>query len=274
MIWSICSVQSCPAREVGAAIIMPAANAEAMNQHLKEISAQVQPDAHAALICDGAGWHQRGKKLMVPANITLISLPPLFTRTQLDGERLALSPCQQVEPAGVAQLRGHRRRMQGRVELSDQRPKPHQINRNSRLGVGQYLRLLVSHAIASLKAGKFAWPNSRAALAPRVCKECEPKPSTRSQRAADLPDRLRKCSGSSADSALRSVSEVPGAPSCRAYVRNLHVELLDPAEDITEAGAVTGTDAAPDACPHLRASSRAGSYRRQRAGGEASTESP
>ena len=66
----------CPAREVGAAIIMPAANAEAMNQHLKEISAQVQPDAHAALICDGAGWHQRGKKLMVPANITLISLPP------------------------------------------------------------------------------------------------------------------------------------------------------------------------------------------------------
>lgn len=66
----------CPARAVGAAIIMPAANAEAMNQHLKEISVQVRPGAHAALICDGAGWHQRGKKLNVPANITLISLPP------------------------------------------------------------------------------------------------------------------------------------------------------------------------------------------------------
>jgi hypothetical protein len=49
----------CPARETGAAIIMPAANAEAMNQHLKEISTQVQPGAHAVLICDGAGWHQR-----------------------------------------------------------------------------------------------------------------------------------------------------------------------------------------------------------------------
>src|SRR6202035_5942457 len=66
----------CPARAVGAAIIMPAANAEAMNEHLTEISVQVRPGAHAALICDGAGWHQRGKKLNVPANITLISLPP------------------------------------------------------------------------------------------------------------------------------------------------------------------------------------------------------
>lgn len=65
----------CPDREVGAAIIMPAANTEAMNEHLKEISTQVQPGAHAALICDGAGWHQRGKRLEVPANITLISLP-------------------------------------------------------------------------------------------------------------------------------------------------------------------------------------------------------
>ncbi|MDE3115591.1 MAG: transposase [Pseudomonadota bacterium] len=46
----------CPDREVGAAIIMPAANTEAMNEHLKEISTQVQPGAHAALICDGAGW--------------------------------------------------------------------------------------------------------------------------------------------------------------------------------------------------------------------------
>lgn len=66
----------CPAREVGAAVIMPAANTEAMNEHLKEISTQVQPGAHAVLICDGAGWHQRGKKLKVPDNITIISLPP------------------------------------------------------------------------------------------------------------------------------------------------------------------------------------------------------
>ena len=65
----------CPSRGVGAAIIMPAANAEGMNQHLKEISTQVTPGAHAALICDGAGWHQTGDKLQVPDNVTLVPLP-------------------------------------------------------------------------------------------------------------------------------------------------------------------------------------------------------
>ena len=43
----------CPARGVGAAIIMPAVNIEAMNEHLKEISSQVTADAHAVLILDG-----------------------------------------------------------------------------------------------------------------------------------------------------------------------------------------------------------------------------
>ena len=66
----------CPARAVGAAVLMPAANVEAMNEHLKEISTQIAPDAHAVLVCDGAGWHQRGKQLIVPDNISLLSLPP------------------------------------------------------------------------------------------------------------------------------------------------------------------------------------------------------
>jgi hypothetical protein len=44
----------CPARGVGAAIIMPAVNIEAMNEHLKEISAQVTTGAHAVLVLDGA----------------------------------------------------------------------------------------------------------------------------------------------------------------------------------------------------------------------------
>ena len=57
-------------------MIMPYANTEAMNLHLQEISAEVAPGAHAVLVCDGAGWHQRGKKLRVPDNITLTSLPP------------------------------------------------------------------------------------------------------------------------------------------------------------------------------------------------------
>jgi hypothetical protein len=66
----------CPARGVGAAMIMPAANAEGMTEHLKELSTQVTPSSIAVVICDGAGWHQRGKELIVPDNIRLLSLPP------------------------------------------------------------------------------------------------------------------------------------------------------------------------------------------------------
>ena len=66
----------CPDRAIGAAMIMPCANTEAMNEHLKEISLAVAPGAHAVLVCDGAGWHQRGARLKVPGNITLLSLPP------------------------------------------------------------------------------------------------------------------------------------------------------------------------------------------------------
>ena len=66
----------CPDRGVGAAMIMPYATTHAMNVHLVEISAAVASGAHAILVCDGAGWHQRGKKLIVPDNITLLTLPP------------------------------------------------------------------------------------------------------------------------------------------------------------------------------------------------------
>ena len=66
----------CPDRAVGAAMITPGANIEAMNLHLAEISTQVAPNARALLVCDGAGWHQRGKDLQVPDNITLLTLPP------------------------------------------------------------------------------------------------------------------------------------------------------------------------------------------------------
>ncbi len=34
------------------------------------------PGAHAVVVCDGAGWHQQGKRLRVPDNILLLTLPP------------------------------------------------------------------------------------------------------------------------------------------------------------------------------------------------------
>lgn len=66
----------CPARGVGAAIIMPAVNSEAMGEHLREISAMVAPGAHALVVCDGAGWHQPGERLRLPDNVSLLRLPP------------------------------------------------------------------------------------------------------------------------------------------------------------------------------------------------------
>ena len=65
----------CPARGVGAAIIMPAADTPCMNEHLSQISLAVAPKAHAVLLCDGAGWHAKSKDLVVPPNITLVTLP-------------------------------------------------------------------------------------------------------------------------------------------------------------------------------------------------------
>jgi len=46
-----------------------------MQEHLTEISATVDPGAHAVLILDQAGWHTTAK-LIVPENITLLPLPP------------------------------------------------------------------------------------------------------------------------------------------------------------------------------------------------------
>lgn len=66
----------CPARGVGAALVLPYANTAMMNLHLAEISTQVAPGAHAVLVLDGAGWHQLGGQLRVPGNITLLHQPP------------------------------------------------------------------------------------------------------------------------------------------------------------------------------------------------------
>jgi hypothetical protein len=46
-----------------------------MSLHLAEIAACVAPGAHAVLLLDQAGWHL-SDKLVVPANLTLLPLPP------------------------------------------------------------------------------------------------------------------------------------------------------------------------------------------------------
>ncbi len=58
---------------MGAAL--PFCNTEAMNLNLAEIARAAAPRAHAVLLVDQAGWHLSAA-LIVPANITIIALPP------------------------------------------------------------------------------------------------------------------------------------------------------------------------------------------------------
>lgn len=74
--WAYIFGAVCPDRGVGAALVLPHANLQAMNLHLREISTQVAPGALAVLTVDGAGWHKLGGGLQVPDNISLLTLPP------------------------------------------------------------------------------------------------------------------------------------------------------------------------------------------------------
>lgn len=73
--WAYLFGAVCPARDVGAALVLPAADGEATSLHLAEISRNVTPGSHAVVLLDGAGWHQSGGKLKVPDNISLLKLP-------------------------------------------------------------------------------------------------------------------------------------------------------------------------------------------------------
>jgi hypothetical protein len=66
----------CPSRDVGAALVLPEVNIDAMNLHLAEIAKAVPPGIHAVVIIDGAGWHKEGGELIVPENLSLLKLPP------------------------------------------------------------------------------------------------------------------------------------------------------------------------------------------------------
>lgn len=64
----------CPTFGKGAALVLPYADTEMMQQHLEEISLAVAPNAHGVILMDRAGWH-RTPKLRLPENLTIILLP-------------------------------------------------------------------------------------------------------------------------------------------------------------------------------------------------------
>ncbi len=73
--WAYLFGAVCPQRGVGAAVVLPHVNVEAMNAHLAEIGRRVAEGSHAVLVLDRAGWHT-SPRLRVPDNISLLWLPP------------------------------------------------------------------------------------------------------------------------------------------------------------------------------------------------------
>jgi DDE superfamily endonuclease len=66
-----------PGTDNAFALILPDANTEGMQVFLEAFAQTLGPDDHVALVLDGAGWHST-KRLQVPANITLVKLPPYW----------------------------------------------------------------------------------------------------------------------------------------------------------------------------------------------------
>src|SRR3954451_5524012 len=65
----------CAAVGTAAGLIAPELNTAVVNLFLEQLSLQLAPGVHAVLLWDGAGYHL-GKDLVVPANLSLINLPP------------------------------------------------------------------------------------------------------------------------------------------------------------------------------------------------------
>ena len=65
----------CPERGAGVALVLPEVSIAAMEVFLAELARAVSAGTHVALVLDGAGWHV-SKQLIMPANLTLIPLPP------------------------------------------------------------------------------------------------------------------------------------------------------------------------------------------------------
>jgi transposase len=64
-----------PATGADVALVLPEATTRTMSLFLAEFSRTLPNDVHAVLVLDRAGWHG-AKALEVPANVTLVPLPP------------------------------------------------------------------------------------------------------------------------------------------------------------------------------------------------------
>jgi transposase len=65
----------CPETGQAVGLLTPEINTPMMNAFLAEFAKELPPEVHAIMVLDRAGWHT-AVALEVPANVTLIHLPP------------------------------------------------------------------------------------------------------------------------------------------------------------------------------------------------------
>ena len=65
----------CPETGHAEGLLSPQLNTKIINTFLEQFSATIPEGEHAVMIWDGAGFHT-AKALRVPANVTLVKLPP------------------------------------------------------------------------------------------------------------------------------------------------------------------------------------------------------
>jgi transposase len=65
----------CPETGQAEGLLSPRLNTDVINIFLRQFSGALAENEHAVIIWDGAGFH-RAARLVVPANISLIELPP------------------------------------------------------------------------------------------------------------------------------------------------------------------------------------------------------
>lgn len=65
----------CPQTGQSVGLLSPQLNTVMVNLFLRQFAAETHPDVHVVMIWDQAGFHC-GKDLQVPANMTILPLPP------------------------------------------------------------------------------------------------------------------------------------------------------------------------------------------------------
>ena len=131
--WAYIFGAICPAKGKGAGLVMPWCDTDAMAAHLIEISAAVDPGAHAVLIVDQAGWHLT-PKLAIPDNITVLALPPRSPELNPVGECLAIHARQLVVEPDLQILRRHRRAVLPSLEQPHRPTMEDHVPRHAQMG--------------------------------------------------------------------------------------------------------------------------------------------